>query len=570
MVTLPSQSWRNLGSGQDEEHIYFRGVRNFAGSRSEGNGVRAEENQSGMNRKTSLFAAWHQMLAFWSGSAMVAIGVALHLPMFWMGRKMGFRLVDMPMDTGMLVGMGLIVLGIAATAYGLLPRHQPQPFSYGSIAPPEDSPLTKAHWIQITLVAVALVIDVMKAATLGFVMPGMRTEYGLGSAAIAVLPVVALTGTTVGSFVWGALADLYGRRASILLAAVMFVGTSICGAMPSFSWNVFMCFMMGLAAGGMLPVANALLAEIVPTKHRGWCLVLIGGIGTIGGYFATSALSALLQPFFGWRIMWLIGFPSGIVLIALSPLLPESARFLLETGRVEEARQMLARYGAVIHADPQRAAYRQTATRVKSSSRLGLSVALTLAALAWGFVNFGVMLWLPASLIAEGRSVGLTSALIARSALIAVPTVAVATYLYSLWSTKRVLILAIGITTLGLLATLLRNHSALPLLSNPLISVSLLIVGTSAVISILMPYAAESFPVRQRGRATGWVAGCSKVGGVMAQGLAALALVPAFGLAAGAIAIPTVASLLLITAFGHETRGRDLRELEAETSTQEA
>ena len=145
------------------------------------------------------------MLAFWFGSAMVATGVALHLPMFWMGRKTGFRLVGMPMDTGMLVGMGLIVLGVAATAYGLLPRHQPQPFSYGSIAPPEDSPLTKAHWIQITLVAVALVIDVMKAATLGFVMPGMRTEYGLGSAAIAVLPVVALTGTTVGSFVWGAL-----------------------------------------------------------------------------------------------------------------------------------------------------------------------------------------------------------------------------------------------------------------------------------------------------------------------------------------------------------------------------
>jgi putative MFS transporter len=53
------------------------------------------------------------------------------------------------------------------------------------------------------------------------------------------------------------------------------------------------------------------------------------------------------------------------------------------------------------------------------------------------------------------------------------------------------------------------------------------------------------------------------VGGVIAQGLAALALVPAFGLAAGAIAIPTIASLLLIARFGNETRGRDLRELEA-------
>jgi len=154
--------------------------------------------------------------------------------------------------------------------------------------------------------------------------------------------------------------------------------------------------------------------------------------------------------------------------------------------------------------------------------------------------------------------------------LIAIPIVAVATYLYSLWSTKRVLVAAIGITTVGLIATLLRNSAAFPFFANPIVPVSLLIVGTSAVISILMPYAAESFPVRQRGRATGWVAGCSKVGGVIAQGFAVFALVPAFGIAAGAIAIPTAASLLLIAVFGHETRGRDLREMETEAMAQEA
>jgi MFS transporter, putative metabolite:H+ symporter len=523
------------------------------------------------SKNKSLFAGPRHMIAFWSGSFMVAAGVALHLPMFWMGRKTGFRLAGMPMDNGMRLGMALIIFGIAAAAYGLLPRRLPERAGAGTITPPEDAPLTRAHWIQLGLIGIALVIDVMKAATLGFVTPGMRVEYGLNAASIALLPVVALLGTTLGSFIWGALADIFGRRASILLAAVMFVGTSICGAMPSFAWNLFMCFMMGLAAGGMLPVANALLAEIMPTRHRGWCLVLLGGIGTIGGYFATSELSALLQPHFGWRIMWLIGFPTGLILIGLSPLLPESARFLMETGHMQEARETLARYGTVITMDrdlsageaASRANREEPLARVKSGPRTGLSIALTLAALAWGFVNFGVLLWLPASLIAEGRSVGLTSALIARSALIAVPTVAVATYLYSLWSTKRVLILAIAITTLGLLATLLRNDSAVPFLSNPLVFVSLLIVGTSGVISILMPYAAESFAVRQRGRATGWVAGCSKVGGVIAQGLAALALVPAFGLAAGAIAIPTIASLLLIAAFGNETRGRDLRELEA-------
>ena len=525
-----------------------------------------------MKRKASLFASRQKMLAFLAGSAMVATGVVLHVPMFLMGRDTHYRLVGMPMGLGMLIGMGLIILGVGAAAYGLLPNGPHRRMTDALIAPPEDAPLTKAHWIQIGLLAVALVIDVMKAATLGFVAPGMRTEYGLSFSAVAVFPFVALTATMVGSFVWGALADIYGRRAAILLAAVMFVGTSICGAMPSFAWNIFMCSMMGLAAGGMLPVANTLLAEIIPTKHRGWCLVLLGGIGTIGGYFATSEASALLQPYFGWRIMWLIGFPTGLVLVAMSPLLPESARFLMEMGRVDEAREMLARYGAVITTKADSSIEKQI---TKGDTRnyepgeqrslrplLGLAIALTLTALAWGFVNFGVLLWLPSSLVAGGRSVGRTSALIAKSTLISIPTVALTAYLYTVWSTKRVLMVATGVTTLGLLASLLSNNRALPFLSNPLVSVSLLIVGTGAVISILLPYSAESFPIRLRGRATGWVAGCSKFGGVMAQGLASLALVPAFAVAAGAIAIPTVASLLLVAVFGHETRGRDLRELE--------
>jgi MFS transporter, putative metabolite:H+ symporter len=512
------------------------------------------------------FSQRRNALAFWAGSAVVSVGVLLHVPMFWMARSTGFNMSGMPMDTGMLLGMLLIVLGIAAAGYGLLPVRRPGAGVYHEIAPPEDAPLMAAHWKLMGVLAVALIIDIMKPASLGFVTPGMRVEYAVNHATVALLPLSALIGTAAGSFVWGALADLYGRRASILLSSVMFVGTSICGAMPSFWWNVAMCFLMGAAAGGMLPVAYALLAEIMPTKHRGWCLVLVGGIGSIGGYFAASALSALLQPIFGWRIMWFLNLPTGLLLIALSPFIPESARFLQHMGRLDEARATLARFGAVISlaADAVRGAAPNLSSgaREKDPRLLGTSVALTLAALAWGFVNFGILLWLPSALVAEGRSVGAASIVIARSTLIAAPTIVVSAYLYSVWSTKSSLILAMGITAMGLLAILLRGTHTLPLLSNPVVPLSLLIVGSTAMISILLPYATENFPIRVRGRATGWVAGFSKIGGLIAQGLSALALVPALGIAAALISIPAVLSLLLIWVFGRETLGRDLRELE--------
>ena len=109
---------------------------------------------------------------------------------------------------------------------------------------------------------------------------------------------------------------------------------------------------------------------------------------------------------------------------------------------------------------------------------------------------------------------------------------------------------------------MLRGNGALSIASNPVVSVSLLVVGSSWVISFLLPYTTESFPILLRGRATGWVAGTSKAGGVIAQGLASLALVPSLGVAAGAVAVPAVLSLMLVAIFGRETRGRDLRELE--------
>jgi putative MFS transporter len=520
--------------------------------------------------KTTILDARRNAYAFWLGSALVTLGVALHLPMFLMGRHAGYVLAGMPMGQGMYWGMALILIGIGCAAYGLLPKalaaQSGTSSTWVAMAPPEDAPLLTAHWGMAALLALALIIDIMKPATLGFVTPGMRTEYGIGRQTVAWLPFAALTGTVVGSFVWGALADIYGRRASILLSAVMFIGTSICGAMPDFWWNVGMCFLMGAAAGGMLPVAYALLAEIMPTRHRGWSLVLVGGIGAVGGYFAASGLSALLQPTFGWRIMWFLNLPTGLLLVMLSPLLPESAQFLQQIGRGTEARAIFARFGIVLRAlaspaeqitEPGHFALPPVDRRF-----IGVTTALTLAALAWGLVNFGLLLWLPTALVAEGRSVAVSSALIAKSTLIAAPTILISTWLYSAWSTKWSLVTMIGVTALGLLGLALRE-GGMTLLSNPLLPLTLVIVGSSGAISILLPYTAENYPIRVRGRATGWVAGCSKLGGLLAQGLSVAGAVPAFGTAILVIGIPAAISLVLLALFGHETRGIDLRELDA-------
>src|SRR5213075_901544 len=197
------------------------------------------------------------------------VGVILHLPMYVGARGMGYRLVGMPVDAPMMVGMALIMVGLVASLYGLYPRSAEATAGLVSqirARALDEAPIRAAHIGLLVVMAVAVTIDVMKPTTLAFVVPGMAQEYGLrsplnpaGAVPVAYLPLSGIAGTVIGSFLWGWLGDRIGRRASILFAGIIFIGTSICGSMPDYIWNFVMCFIMGLGVGGMLPITYALL-----------------------------------------------------------------------------------------------------------------------------------------------------------------------------------------------------------------------------------------------------------------------------------------------------------------------
>jgi putative MFS transporter len=490
--------------------------------------------------------------------------------MFLMGRHTHFVLYGMHIGWDMVLGMVAIVAGCGIAAYGLLPRDIARQLAASQdivVTPPEDAPLSAAHWGLMSVLVIALIIDIMKPATLGFTLPGMMTEYHVTKATVSSFPFSALTGTVIGSVIWGWLADIYGRKATILLSAVMFVGTSICGAMPSLAWNVGMCFMMGVAAGGMLPVTYALLAEMMPSQHRGWALVLVGGLGAVGGYFAASGFSALLQPFFGWRILWILNLPTGLSLVLLGAFIPESAKFLLSRGRREEAQRVMERFGSKARhtrAAEQIALERGPSVALTGRAFFGKLFALSLAAICFSLINFGLLLWFPADLITKGYSVGLMSKLLNESAVIAFPTVFVVAWLYSRWSTKWSVVASLAVTLAGLAGVLRLELTGD---GSPVPPVALLIIGTNALIAMLLPYTAESFPLRVRGRTTGTVAACTKAGGMFVQLLAMLTLIPPLSMVSLLTIVPTVAALALVAWFGKETRGRDLRELDPDGRT---
>src|SRR6185437_504249 len=66
--------------------------------------------------------SFHHPVAFWLGTALIVAGVLAHLPMLVMAAPMHYRLVGMPMDHLMRVGMALVPSGVLLAGYGLMPR----------------------------------------------------------------------------------------------------------------------------------------------------------------------------------------------------------------------------------------------------------------------------------------------------------------------------------------------------------------------------------------------------------------------------------------------------------------
>jgi len=513
---------------------------------------------------------------FWFGAAACTTGVILHLPMYYSARSMGYRMVGMHPDAAMIVGMALIGVGLIAALYGLLPsqsRRIEERAAGISVRALDDARIRPQHVLLLAVISVAIVIDAMKPAALSFVAPGMAKEYGLKAATnphghlpVSLLPLFGIGGTVLGSWLWGWLGDRIGRRSSLLYAGLLFVTTSICGAMPGFSWNLLMCFLMGIGVGGMLPITFTLLAETIPARHRGWLLVLVGGGAAGLGYVLTSWLAGALTPHYSWRILWLIGLPTGVLFIALNHWIPESPRFLLAAGRRDEAEKVMRHFGAEVVTEDQAPSRQGSESggfrQIFSRPFIGPSSAIIVLAVGLGLITYGFQLWIPTNLQHLGYTAVSSDYIVRNAAAIGLIPVLLAAAAYGFWSSKKTIFASFGLLGLALVGFVIAGNS---LAHHHGLLTTLLVIplaGTSLLGAIAMVYAAEVYPTRIRSRGAGIAAGATKLGGVLIIALVVAATTtPSIALTATIGVIPVVIGLLIFGWAGRETRNRRLEEI---------
>jgi AAHS family 4-hydroxybenzoate transporter-like MFS transporter len=193
----------------------------------------------------------------------------------------------------------------------------------------DDNPVSRFQKLVIALCFLVVAIDGFDTAAVGFIAPALRAEWGVTPAQLAPLFGAGLFGLMAGAFVFGPLADRWGRK-PVLIATTAFFGAATLASALSTSIEMLIAlrFVTGLGLGGAMPAAITLTSEFCPQQRRSSLVTLMFCGFTIGSAAAGLAASHIVGAF-GWQGLLVLG---GVLPLALVPallaLLPESPRYL--------------------------------------------------------------------------------------------------------------------------------------------------------------------------------------------------------------------------------------------------
>jgi sugar porter (SP) family MFS transporter len=151
---------------------------------------------------------------------------------------------------------------------------------------------------------------------------------------------IALIGTLAGALLAGKPADLFGRKKSLMVIAVLYAVSAL-GSALAHSWEGFLIyrFIGGLGVGASSVIAPMYIAEIAPAHLRGrlgtaFQLNIVGGI--LLSYFSNYGISQSVEHE-AWR--WMLGVESipAVIFFSLVLFIPDSPRWLVLKGRAVEA-----------------------------------------------------------------------------------------------------------------------------------------------------------------------------------------------------------------------------------------
>ena len=434
----------------------------------------------------------------------------------------------------------------------------------------EALPVGRFHYKLLLVTGLGWLFDSMDTGLIAFILPVLAKEWGMAPGQMGLIGSIGLIGMALGAVISGTVADRIGRKKVFTITVLLY---SIASAFCALSWNyqslLVFRFLVGFGLGGELPVAATLVSEYAPSHVRGRFIVLLESFWGLG-WIAAACIAYFFIPVYGWRMAFLIGAPPALYVCLIRLHMPESVRYLLTRGRVDEARQIVLSLEKQLHV-PSALFTGETETVpvvAKASFRelwkkpfMSRTIMLWLVWFGINFSYYGIFMWLPSLVFQQGFTVVKTFEYVLIMTLAQLPG-----YYCAAWLVDK-----IG-RKYTLSAFLLFSGVASYFFGHASTAATLMMWGSVMSFfnlgawGVLYTYTPEQYPTAIRALGSGWAAGFGRFGGMAAPMMVGALLARSFGFASVfyMFALVFAAVAVIVLSLGVESKQKDLESLSDE------
>jgi MFS family permease len=212
-------------------------------------------------------------------------------------------------------------------------------------------PWSRWHWMVVIGLGTVWILDGLQVTIVGSIS-GRLTEHGSGihltAAEVGLSGSFYIVGACLGALYFGSLADRIGRKRLFMITLLVFLGGSIA---TGFSFSVwwFMLFraITGAGIGGEYSAINSAIDELIPARVRGAVDLIINGSYWVGTAIGACLSVVLLDPSIfaknvGWRVSFFLAAVFGVAILLVRRNVPESPRWMVIHGHDREAEVLVA------------------------------------------------------------------------------------------------------------------------------------------------------------------------------------------------------------------------------------
>lgn len=434
----------------------------------------------------------------------------------------------------------------------------------------EALPVGRFHYKLLLVTGVGWLFDSMDTGLIAFILPVLAKEWGLAPGQMGLIGSIGLIGMALGAVISGTVADRIGRKKVFTITVLLY---SIASAFCALSWNyqslLVFRFLVGFGLGGELPVAATLVSEYAPSRVRGRFIVLLESFWGLG-WIAAACIAYFFIPVYGWRMAFLIGALPALYVCLIRLHMPESVRYLLTRGRVDEARQIVLSLEKQLHVpsaiftgetEPVPVVAKASFRELWKKPFMSRTIMLWLVWFGINFSYYGIFMWLPSLVFQQGFTVVKTFEYVLIMTLAQLPG-----YYCAAWLVDK-----IG-RKYTLSAFLLFSGVASYFFGHASTAATLMMWGSVMSFfnlgawGVLYTYTPEQYPTAIRALGSGWAAGFGRFGGMAAPMMVGALLARSFGFASVfyMFALVFAAVAVIVLSLGVESKQKDLESLSDE------